>query len=88
MQFTTHIYLNTADVSCYCSSKTRNSVCNSQLCNIPFRFRSVVIALVKLEILYAIHNADDVLYGLGVVVIALVKLEILYAIHNSIAKLR
>ena len=43
----------------------------------------VVIALVKLEILKAIHNGR---YGILVhngVVIALVKLEILKAIHNE-----
>ena len=45
----------------------------------------VVIALVKLEILKAIHNKACWLLFDWLVVIALVKLEILKAIHNSIS---
>ena len=43
----------------------------------------VVIALVKLEILKAIHNRRSYCINGSRVVIALVKLEILKAIHNS-----
>ena len=45
--------------------------------------RAVVIALVKLEILKAIHNFVVNSNTDNCVVIALVKLEILKAIHNS-----
>ena len=49
--------MNIHDVGCcYCTSKTRNSESNSQRKGLRVLSLRVVIALVKLEILKAIHN--------------------------------
>ena len=69
-------------LGCQCTSKTRNSESNSQLTDIVCDDVGVVNALVKLEILKAIHNSCNDEWDILCVVNALVKLESLKAIHN------